>query len=160
MTQTLILTPRDRRSAAFFWLGVGVFPVFWSWFTMGKSFPKWQRCLALGWMLVVVAVLAITWPQMSERYSLMSPGLPALCVKLSHWLWVWLVLRVVPPGILVVMITPFAQLQSLYFPFISSLALPDVSIHWALLPLIPAILHLLLSPVRDALKMRPKVPAP
>src|SRR5688572_26548477 len=100
MTQSLILTPRDRRSAAFFWLGVGIFPVFWCWFILGQSFSKWQSIFAIGWMHTVIAAFAITWPLMSERYYLMSLRLPIISFHISFWLWVWLVFRAMRPSCL------------------------------------------------------------
>ncbi|MEZ0275609.1 MAG: hypothetical protein ACAH88_11955, partial [Roseimicrobium sp.] len=77
----------------FFWLGVAIFPVFWAWFTLGRKFSNWQRYAAFGWLAVVLAAFVITWPQMSERYYLMSLGLPIISFWLSFCLWVWLAFR-------------------------------------------------------------------
>jgi hypothetical protein len=152
MTQALILTPRDRRSAAFFWLGVGVFPVFWSWFTIGKNFPKWQRCLAFGWMLVTTTAFAITWPQMSERYYLMSLGLPIISFLLTFGLWAWLILRMFPLGQLlmmsIILIDAIAIASSLCVPSLNRVSSAEFSLRWALMPLIPFLLHLAVEPGR------------
>lgn len=156
MTQTLILTPRDRRSAAFFWLGVGVFPVFWSWFTMGKQFPKWQRNLALGWMLVVCTAFVVTWPQMAGRYYLPPFKLPSITGTLTVALWVWLALRLFSLGqllmLFIVSIDIIAIVASLCVPAYHRLSAAGFSPVMALLPLIPALLHLAVEPGRRLLE--------
>jgi hypothetical protein len=163
MEQTLILTPRDRRSAAFFWLGVGVFPVFWSWFTMGRRFPKWQRNLALGWMLTVVTALVITWPQMAERYYLLPLKLPSVIGTLTVALWVWLALRLFPLGQLVMLfivsIDIIAMLSSLCAPAYYRHSSAGFSPGMALMPLIPALLHFAVEPGHRLFARLKKIPA-
>lgn len=52
------LSLRDQRRRLFFWLGVFVLPVFWSWFTLGRRFSADQRKLAFGWMGAYLLILA------------------------------------------------------------------------------------------------------
>jgi hypothetical protein len=162
MSQDLCLVPRDHRSAAFFWLGVGVLPVFWSWFTMGKSFPKWQRHLAFGWMMAVVTALLITWPQMAERYYLLPLKLPSVMGTLTVALWIWLALRVFPLGQLVMLfivsIDIIALLSSLCVPAYNRLSSAGLSLGMALMLLIPALLHFAVEPGHRLFARLRKIP--
>ena len=144
MTQTLVLTPRDRRSAAFFWLGVGVFPVFWSWFTLGKKFASWQRYLALGWMVIALAVFALTWPRMTERYELLLLALPLLSLLVTLGLCLWLAFRFFSFFDWFLIYIVAGGVAPLQFDRLMAYAVEqDFSCKWAMLPLVPAFLHLL-----------------
>jgi hypothetical protein len=162
MTQTLILTPRDRRSAFFFWLGVGVFPVFWSWFTIKESFPRWQRNLALGWMMTVVIALMITWPHMAERYYLLPLKLPSVIGTLTVALWIWLALRLFPLGqlimLFIVSIDIIAMLSSLCVPAYQRHSAAGFSLGMFMMPLIPALLHFAVEPGRRLFARLKKIP--
>ena len=50
---------RDSRGRDFFWLGVFVLPLFWSWFTLSSKFTRRERVAALLWMGVFAGVLLI-----------------------------------------------------------------------------------------------------
>lgn len=146
MEQIFILTPRDRRSAVFFWLGVGIFPVFWSWFTFGKMFASWQRYLALGWMVTTLGLFGLTWPQMSERYDLLLLGLPLLSLLVTLGLSLWLVIRTlsfVDWFLLYVVAGGVAPL--LLTRFIEQAVEENFSFKWAALPFVPTFLHVLTS---------------
>ncbi|WP_147263275.1 hypothetical protein [Roseimicrobium gellanilyticum] len=99
---------------------------------------------------------------MSERYFLMSLGLPVICHELAFWLWIWLVLRIVPLhqllSLFVVLITPIAQVRSLYCPVAATIPSQDFSLYWAFMPLIPALLHLAVEPARAGLKRLDQTP--
>jgi len=48
---------KNRRTQFFFWLGVFVLPLFWSWFTLALTFTRRERAIAFLWMSVFVVWL-------------------------------------------------------------------------------------------------------
>jgi hypothetical protein len=145
MTQTLVLSPRDRRSAAFFWLGVGVFPIFWSWFTIGKQFPKWQRHLAFAWMLVVFAIVVSQRTPVEARLEMLALTFPIIPICVTWGLSVWLLLRIAEVPLLFQLLV-FLALSHSYFvtSTLDRLAIQPFAWAFTILQIVPAFLHLAL----------------
>lgn len=108
-------------------------------------------------MILVMAAFAITWPQMAEWYYLLPLKLPSITGRLAVALWVWLALRWFSLSqflaLFLVSIDTIAILSSLCVPAYQRLSAAGFSPFMILLPLIPALLHLVLEPVRRALKL-------
>ncbi|QIF02602.1 hypothetical protein [Roseimicrobium sp. ORNL1] len=146
MEQIFILTPRDRRSTVFFWLGVGVFPIFWSWFTFERKFASWQRCLALGWMVTTLVAFALASPQMSERYKALLLGLPLVSLLVTLGLCLWLAIRTFSFVDWFLFCVVAGGVAPLLLSRLMTQAMEqDFSCKWAALPFAPALLHLVTS---------------
>jgi hypothetical protein len=145
MTETIILSPRDRRSAAFFWLGVGILPVFWSWFTMGRQFQKWQRHLALGWLLVVLGMVVSHWAPVEARLEMLALTFPIIPLCVTCGLFAWLFLRIAEmPLPFQVLVFGVLSHSYLVISTLDRLAIQPFAWAFAFLPIVPAFLHLAL----------------
>jgi hypothetical protein len=51
-----ITAQEEPRQRLFFWLGVFVLPVFWSWFTLGRTYTRSQRVVAFTWLALLEPV--------------------------------------------------------------------------------------------------------
>ena len=85
---------RNPRAQFFFWLGVFVLPIFWSWFTLSKAFSRGQRLAALSWLVIYSAVGAWQWQTLSTYFNLLPFGYPLISLWLTLALWIWLLARV------------------------------------------------------------------
>ncbi|RBP46152.1 hypothetical protein DES53_102538 [Roseimicrobium gellanilyticum] len=77
----------------FFWLGVLILPVFWSWFTLGPKHSKLSRGLAFGWLAGFTVVVVLTWPEMVGHYQFALANLQFISIAVGGGLFAWLVLR-------------------------------------------------------------------
>lgn len=80
------LSPSDQRRRLFFWLGVAVLPVFWSWFTLGRRFSRWQRKLAFGWMGLYLVLLACAHEWFVSRGGLLAADPHGVPVAFMWWM--------------------------------------------------------------------------
>lgn len=83
----------DERRQFFFWLGVFVLPVFWSWFTLSKKFARGERVVAFLWMAVFACWLVQQRSMMAERFEMVSFVYPAVLGWVTVALYVWLFFR-------------------------------------------------------------------
>lgn len=148
MATPFTLTPRDHRSTAFFWLGVGIFPVFWSWITLNRRFAEWQRVLAFAWLAVVALMVLNSWPQVTDNLAWYTTVLPVVGIQLTLALSVWLLVRL--SGCRDFFWPLFILLTSNIGEFgletIDVLSTASIAWIFLLTPLLPAMLHLALPP--------------
>lgn len=140
---------KNRRTQFFFGLGVIVLPVFWSWFTLARGFSNRERFAAFAGMAVTLGFLAANWPALEEFGSLVAYGYTIVLESLTLALWAWLVYRI---GVRITLIEGFMLFfvfgnPRLFFDLQHDVGRP-FSWLWFVPPLIPAILHLLVDPIR------------
>jgi hypothetical protein len=150
---------KDTRERVFFWLGVFVLPIFWSWFTLGRSFTRTQRYVAFSWMILTVCLVISRWPAISEHWTLISIGYPIVVGWVTIALLGWLCFRT---GLfsftiveLVFMWIIFAPTFGRVFdPFYRAIGAP-FEMSWLLPPTILALLHLVIGPLKRATRKIP-----
>ncbi len=85
---------KDQRKQFFFWLGVFVLPLFWSWFTLAKAFTRRERLIAFLWMPVFVVWLLHQRSAVAGELQTVSITYPAVLGWLTVALVVWLFFRI------------------------------------------------------------------
>lgn len=140
--------PRERR---FFWLGVFVLPVFWSWFTLGRAFTRSDRVVAFSWLALTACWADWQRQSLAAHWTLLSIGYPIVIGWVTLSLLAWLCYRLglrpstlIEIVFLVCVIGPY--LMHLMDPFYVAVGQPFTA-SWLLPPLILALLHLMLEPV-------------
>lgn len=139
--------PRER---FFFWLGVFVLPVFWSWFTLGRAFTRRERVVAFAWLAVSACWVGFQWQALEEHWTLLTIGYPIVIGWVTFSLLAWLGYRLgMRPSTLIEVV--FWVCVGPYFlhlmdPFYLAVGKP-FTVFWLLPPLILALLHLMLEPV-------------
>ncbi len=140
--------PRER---LFFWLGVFVLPVFWSWFTLGRAFTRSQRVIAFTWLALTLGWMIWEWQSLATHWTLLTIGYPIVIGWLTFSLLAWLCYRLGmrPPSLFEVLLLVFVfgpHLTHLMAPFYVAIGQP-FTVSWLLPPFILALLHLMLEPV-------------
>lgn len=83
----------DERRQLFFWLGVLVLPVFWSWFTLARSFAAWQRSIAFSWLGLWSLWLWLEREAVLGHLQQKAFAYPVVLGWMSIALGVWLFIR-------------------------------------------------------------------
>ncbi len=140
---------RDERTKFFFWLGVLALPVFWSWFTLARSFSRRERFAAFAWLAITLGLLAADWAAVQEFGALVVYGYTIFFGLLTMGLWLWLVFRIGYRPTLIEVLGLFLIFGGTH----PSLLLQANVGHpfswgWMLPPLILSILHLLVDPTK------------
>lgn len=139
---------RDSRGRDFFWLGVFVLPLFWSWFTLSSKFTRRERVAALLWMGVFAGVLLIQLSALEERFETLSMVYPVILGWVTVALYVWLFFRCGFPTTLIEIIV-LVDVLSLVHPsilFVDRVGKP-FEWEWLLPALIAMVAHLVLEPL-------------
>jgi hypothetical protein len=148
-----VMSPmRDTRERTFFWLGVLVLPIFWSWFTLDPRFNRAQRLLAFSWLTVTVVMAYACRGVLSEHLAFAVLGYPVIAGYLTVALTGWLLYRagaltsvtLFEVLFLGVIFGPYLR----YFmdPYVHVVGHPNAIYTWVL-PLILSVAHLLLDPL-------------
>lgn len=141
---------QTRRGRAFFWIGLGVLPVFWLAWMKPRDFTSFQIRAARFWTALFIALTCIAWYSVPVFHS----GITALPTTYSHVafitggaLLVWLLLR------------SLTLIEAFFLPFIFGpyvinwimFTLHHLEPHPAafLFILVPALLHLVESPQKQ-----------
>lgn len=138
-------TPRGRD---FFWLGVFVLPLFWSWFTLSRKFARRERVAAFLWMAVFAGVLLLQRRALAEQFETLSVVYPVVLGWVTVALYVWLIFRSgfsVTPIEIIVLVDVLGVIQ----PSILFVDLVGKPFEWKwLLPaLIAVVAHLVHEPL-------------
>ncbi|WP_300931710.1 hypothetical protein [Prosthecobacter sp.] len=80
----------DHRRQFFFWLGVFVLPLFWSWFTLSKKFARRERFVAFLWLAVFGIWLLHQRSALADQLETLSIVYPAILGWVTVALYVWL----------------------------------------------------------------------
>jgi hypothetical protein len=141
---------RDTRERTFFWLGVFVLPVFWSWFTLRRGFGIRHRVAAFSWLLVTIGLIFCGRESLLERWSLVTVGYPLVIAWLTIGLAAWFCFRV---GLFPLTILEVFFLFIVFAPTALHLMNPiyraigsPFEWAWLLPPVIFAVLHLCVDP--------------
>ena len=139
---------QSLRGKIFFWLGIAVFPIFWVWWMNRRHFTKFQIQSAQNWTVIYVAAL-IGIPAAYDRVHAFLWAFTQISWCIGLVLWVWLCLRTMSVWMFVVYslvcIDIVAILSSMILPWLMKQA-PHPSA--MIFILIPAVMHLLVDPVR------------
>ncbi len=143
---------KDRRRQFFFWLGVFVLPLFWSWFTLAKGFTWRERLVAFLWLGVFVAWLLQQRSALVERFEMVSFVYPAILGWVTVALFVWLFFRIAHffsvtflVIVFILAVVFFGGIHRSTF-FVDRLETPFQR-GWLLLPGLAVLAHLALEPL-------------
>jgi len=139
---------KDQRKQFFFWLGVFVLPLFWSWFTLAKAFTRRERLIAFLWMAVFVVWLLHQRSAVAGGFQTVSITYPAVLGWLTIALFVWLLFRIrfIPTIIEIIVLI---DLLAVFHPstvFADRTGQP-FDWQWLLPPIIVALAHLTVEPL-------------
>ena len=84
------------RGRTFFWVGLGVLPVFWLWWMTPRQFTERQRFFARLWTAVYAVAVALSlclWPAAQEQAVMIRDGYAQLMFLVGGALWAWLLFR-------------------------------------------------------------------
>ena len=152
---------KDRRTQCFFWLGVFVLPVFWSWFTLGKAFSRRERLIAFLWLAVFGGWLLHQRDAVVGQLQTASVTYPAVLGWLTVALGVWLFFRIrfVPTIIELIILIDVLAIVRPSMLFADRMAQP-FDWRWLLPPVIAALAHLAVEPIRRWRTRRSAVAGP
>lgn len=142
------------RGKIFFWLGIVVFPVFWVFWMNPRQFTRLQIRAAQIWTVAYAVALVTAWwmvPAVDDRLYSVGWSFSQISFQVGLVLWVWLFLRAMSYWAFVlyflVSIDIIAITSSLMLPWVTKLPPHPSSLMFIL---IPAVMHLLVEPVRGA----------
>jgi hypothetical protein len=140
---------QTSRGRFFFWIGLIILPIFWVWWMRPAFFSRRQRLTAWVWTVCYLAALLLCKDLVGERLQALMFSYATVSLQLGAVLWLWLLFRVFSVKQLVyfylVSVDVIAMLASLWVPALSRM---ETSPACWIFPLIPAVLHLLVEPVR------------
>lgn len=84
---------KTSRGRFFFWLGVFVLPLFWSWFTLSRKFTRRERIVAFLWLAVFGMWLLQQRNALADQFETLSFVYPAILGWMTVALYVWLFFR-------------------------------------------------------------------
>ncbi len=138
------------RGRLFFWIGLIILPIFWVWWMRAEYFSRTQRRAGGVWTLCYGVALILCKDLVGERLQALMFSYATVSLQLGAVLWLWLLFRVFSLKQLVylylVSVDVIAMLASLWVPALSRM---EPSPACWIFPLIPAVLHLLVEPVKQ-----------
>lgn len=140
------------RGRIFFWIGLGVLPVFWLWWMTGSRFSKRQIRAARIWTSVYVAALLAAWwafPDLQTRVIDLQWTYAHVSFQVGFVLWLWFAFRTtsISRNIFgfIIGIDIIAMMEPLVNGAIRNMLPHPISVVFVL---IPAAAHLLVEPFR------------
>ena len=139
---------KDQRKQFFFWLGVFVLPLFWSWFTLAGAFTRRERFIAFLWLAVFVAWLFHQRSEVPGELQRVSITYPAVLGWLTIALFVWLLFRIrfVPTIIEIIVLMDVLAIFHPSTLFTDRLGQP-FDWQWLMPPFVVALAHLAVEPL-------------
>jgi hypothetical protein len=139
---------KDERKQFFFWLGVFVLPLFWSWFTLSRKFTRRERLVAFLWLAVFGVWLLHERRGLVEQFETVSFIYPVILGWVTVALYVWLLFRTGFP-VTIIEVIVLVDVVGVIQPSILFVDLVGQPFEWRwLLPAGFAILmHLILDPL-------------
>lgn len=141
---------KDRRTQFFFWLGVFILPVFWSWFTVGKEFTRRERVIAFLWMASFLGWALLQRSEVARHWEEVSVVYPAILGWVTVALAVWLIFRLGLRPATIIELIVFIDVIAIIRPstfFVDRYFQPFHWL-WAAAPLAVALLHLAVEPLQ------------
>lgn len=150
---------KDTRERTFFWLGVFVLPLFWSWFTLSMKFARRERFVAFLWLAVFVLWLLHQRSAVVDQLETLSFVYPAILGWVTVALYAWLLFRIDFSGTFIAIFIIgilvswdiLAGLASLWF--VDRLGHP-FDWKWLLPAFLAALAHLAVEPLGRCTKSR------
>jgi hypothetical protein len=141
----------DERRQFFFWLGVFVLPLFWSWFTLSRKYTRRERVAAFLWLAVFGVWLLHERSALAERFETLAFVYPAVLGWVTVALYVWLFFRSgyfffsITPIEIIVLVDILGVIQPSIF-FVDRVGKP-FDWEWLLPAGIAVVAHLVLEPL-------------
>ncbi|WP_395747652.1 hypothetical protein [Prosthecobacter sp.] len=135
---------KDHRRRFFFWLGVFVLPLFWSWFTLSRKFTWRERGTAFLWLAVFVAWLLHQRAAAMDRFESVAFAYPVILGWVTVALCVWLLFRAGFPATIIEILV-LVDVLAVAHPsilFVDRLGKP-FEWSWVLVPLAAALGHMI-----------------
>lgn len=139
----------DHRRQFFFWLGVFVLPLFWSWFTLSSKFTRRERFVAFLWLAVFGIWLLHQRSALADQFETVSVAYPVILGWVTVALYVWLFFRGGCFPVTFIEIIVLVDVVGVIQPSILFVDLVGKPFEWAwLLPAGTAIfMHVILEPL-------------
>ncbi len=140
----------DSRKRFFFWLGVFVLPLFWSWFTLLRGFTLWQRFAAFSWLGIFVFWLVQQREALADQWFFVDIATPVILGWLTVALTVWFFFRTGPysftfiEGIVLIDLLAAAHPPLWFMELVGK----PFDWHWLIPFMVIVLAHLALEPVR------------
>lgn len=141
----------NPRRQFFFWLGVFVLPLFWSWFTLSRKHTRRERIVAFLWLAVFGVWLLQQRSELVERFETLAFVYPAVLGWVTVALYVWLFFRSgcfffsITPIEIIVLVDVLGVIQPSIF-FVDRVGKP-FDWEWLLPAGIAVVAHLVLEPL-------------
>lgn len=141
---------KDHRRQFFFWLGVFVLPLFWSWFTLSKKYTRRERVVAFLWLAVFGIWLLHQRSALVDQFETVSVVYPVILGWVTVALFVWLFFRGGCFPVTIIEVIVLMDLLAVIHPSILFVDLVGKPFEWVwLLPAgIAIFMHLTLEPHR------------
>ena len=146
---------QSHRGRVFFWIGLGILPVFWLWWMRLRDFSASQIRTARIWTIVYILGWAIAWlcfPVLRNRVFDLQWTYSHVAFQIGLVLWLWLLLRTVFRGLTFVEIifgfiicTDIIAIMSGQMHTMLQTFLPHPSS--IMFILVPSFIHLLVGPL-------------
>ena len=146
---------KDQRQHFFFWLGVFVLPLFWSWFTLAKSFTRRERVIAFLW-LVVFSVWGFRQKMaIKDQVEVISLTYPAILGWITIALVVWFLfrIRIIPTIIEIIVLIDVVGMLGPSRLFIDLVGQP-FDWQWLVPLVIVSLAHLVVEPLAQICSSR------
>jgi hypothetical protein len=143
---------RRTRARLFFWLGLLILPIFWIWWMHKRSFSRTERLIGWTWTSAYTATAAFFHQELAEYItSYLSIGHPVVAMWITIGLGVWLMGRnrafsATLFEIFFLFLVLGASLMRAMHDILMSSVQMGSPFHIWILPIIPAIIHLLITP--------------
>jgi hypothetical protein len=139
---------QTSRGRFFFWLGLIILPIFWVWWMRPAYFSRTQRRVGWVWTACYVGALVFFREPLGHHLDGLSFSYPFVAIRLGCALWLWLLLRIYRVGQIIFGFMMSTQVLAMLADVGAHLMQRMPSPGFWIFPLIPAVLHLLVEPVR------------
>ncbi|WP_395746567.1 hypothetical protein [Prosthecobacter sp.] len=145
---------QTRRGRFFFWVGLVILPVFWVWWMRPPYFSHVERRAGWCWTWIYLKLLLYFHEPVGSGVQAALQGWQVVFFWITLVLWLWLALRLfrldqIFFGYIVLgeVVTPVIHLYLPAFKWLAALLASPAAL--ILMPVLPAVLHLLVVPVRE-----------
>jgi hypothetical protein len=143
---------RRTRARLFFWLGLLILPIFWVWWMNKRWFTRTERIFGCTWTAAYTSTAVHFHKELADYITTyLSFGHPVVAVWITIGLGVWLTGRnrafsaTLFDIFFLILVLGAPLMRAMHEMLVSSVQL-GAPFHIWILPTIPAIIHLLITP--------------